>query len=128
MGDFNDILASSEHSEFGSLATPPSGMSDFQRTVLHCQLSDMGFQGSLFNWCNKREEGIVCKKLDIMLINNVGLHRFTKAYVDFEPRACSDHMRSRIQIIQDEEKIKRPFKYVNAIGKLLEFLPMVENY
>lgn len=30
--------------------------------------------------------------------------------------------------MQDLEKIKRPFKYVNAIGKLPKFIPMVKEY
>ncbi|CAN6912881.1 unnamed protein product, partial [Brassica oleracea] len=45
-----------------------------------------------------------------------------------EESRCSDHMRCKIQLIQPKEKIQRPFKYVNAIGRLPNFLPMIHAY
>lgn len=128
MGDFNEILDCGEHSVVDRSVRWLSGMRDFQRLVLHCQLSDMGFQGPLFTWCNKREEGLVCKKFDRVLMNAEALHRFTNAYSVFAPGGCSDHMRCRIHLLLDAEKLKYPFKYVNAIGKLPKFLPMVKEY
>lgn len=128
MGDFNEILEGVEHSGFSNLASTPAGMKDFQQMVLNCQLSDMGYQGPVYTWCNKREEGLICKKLDRVLLNDVALFRFTNAYSIFEPGGCSDHMRCRIQVLQAKEKIKRPFKYVGAVGKLPSFLPLVKDY
>lgn len=46
----------------------------------------------------------------------------------FEPGGCSDQRRCRICPLQPSEKIWRPFTYVNAIGSLLNFLPMVKEY
>lgn len=128
MGDFNEILDSGEHSGVDNLVRWPIGMREFQRMVLHCNFSDMGYQGPLFTWCNKREEGLVCKKLDRVLVNDVALHRFANAYSVFAPGGCSDHMRCSIKLLPDTGKIRRPFKYVNAIGKLPKFLPMVKQY
>ena len=70
-----------------------TGMRDFQRLVLQCQLTDMAYQGPKYTWCNKREDGIICKKLDRVLLNEEALHRFSNAYSIFEPGGCSDHMR-----------------------------------
>jgi len=128
MGDFNEILEGEESSEFLNMGRVSGGMRDFQRAVLHCRLSDMGYQGPLYTWCNKREEGIICKKLDRVLMNDVALLRFSSAYSVFEPGGCSDHMRCKIQIWPPNEKIRRPFKYVNVIGNLPAFLPMVKKY
>lgn len=128
MVDFNEILEGDEHSGFSNLASLPNGMKDFQKMILHCHLSDMGYQGPMFTWCNKREERLICKKLDRVLLNDVALHRFTSAYSVFEPGGCSDHMRCKIQVLQPKKKIKSPFKYVNAIGKFPNFLPMVKDY
>lgn len=100
MGDFNEILDGREHSGVDSLVRWPSGMRDFQKTVL----------------------------LDRVLMNDVALHRFNNAYSKFDPGGCYDHMRCKIQLLPDSEKIRRPFKYVNAIGKLPNFLPMVKEY
>ena len=38
---------------------------------------------------------------------------------------CSDHLRCKIQLFPPEEKLRKPFKYVNAIGRLEGFLPLV---
>ncbi|KAF8115343.1 hypothetical protein N665_0028s0005, partial [Sinapis alba] len=53
---------------------------------------------------------------------------FTNTYSVFAPGGCSDHLRCRIQLQKASKKIKRPFKYVNAIGSLPNFLPMVKQY
>lgn len=125
MGNFNEIL---EGSGFGNTGRISSGMRYFERAVLHCQLADMSYQGQKFTWCNKKEEGVICKKLDRVLLNNVALLRFTNAYSVFYPGDCSDHMHCKIQIWAPSEKIRRPFKFVNAISNLLSFLPMVKEY
>ena len=127
MGDFNEILEGEESTRFTRLGRPPSGMRDFQRMVLHCNLSDMGYQGPLHTWCNKRE-GVICKKLDIVLMNSTALNRFPNGFATFEPGGCSDHLRCKIQMLPPSEKIKRLFKYVNAIGSLPSFIPMIKEY
>lgn len=85
MGDFNEILDGDENSRFSSLERVPVCMRDVQRVMLHCHLSDLGYQGPLFTWSNKQDEGIICKKLDRVLMNDAALHRFSNAYSIFEP-------------------------------------------
>lgn len=103
-------------------------MREFQGTVLCCNFTDMGYQGPMFTWCNKREDGLICKKLDRVLGNDVAQWRFSSAYYVFEASGCSDHMRCTIQIFPPSEHLRRPFKYVNAIGKLESFLPLEEYW
>lgn len=110
MGDFNDILEGEESSGFSNLGRRPSGMRDFHRMVLLCDLSDMDYQGPLYTWCNKREEGVICKKLDRVLMNGAALNRFRNGFATFEPGGCSDHLRCKIQLKPPVEKIKKPFK------------------
>lgn len=128
MGDFNEILEGAESSSFITGRRIPNGMREFQSAVLSCQLTDMASQGPLHTWCNKREEGVICRKLDRVLMNEVALHRFSNAYTVFEPGGCSDHLRSSIQLLPRVEKIRRPFKYANVIGSLPEFLPLVQEF
>lgn len=77
---------------------------------------------------NKREDGVICKKLDRVLLNKEGLQRFSNAYAVFEAGGCLDHMRCKVQLFPPSEKVKRPFKYINVIGSLPDFLPMVQRY
>ena len=88
----------------------------------------MAYQGPLYTWCNKREEGVICKKLDRVLINEEALHRFRSAYVVFKPGGCSDHMRCKVHLFPPVEKIRKPFKYVNALRSIPGFLSMVQDY
>lgn len=64
IGDYNEILEGEEHSGFINLPRIPLGMRDFQDVARHCRLTDMSYQRPRFAWCNKREEGLICKKLD----------------------------------------------------------------
>ncbi|XP_056862259.1 uncharacterized protein LOC130509951 [Raphanus sativus] len=96
--------------------------------ALRCNLSDMGYQGPKYTWCNKREEGIICKKLDRVLWNDSAMQKLHGAYSVFEAGGFSDHLRCKIQFLPQKEKIRRPFKYVNTLGKLEAFLPMVKEY
>ena len=81
-------------------------MRDFQRLVLHFHLTDMSYQGLMYTWCNKKEEGVICKKLDRVLLNEDTLHRFNNAYSVFKPGECSDYMRCKVQLFPPSEKIR----------------------
>ena len=126
-GDFNEILSGSEHSvvdvHHGSL-----GMQDFQDTVKYCSLIDMSYQGPRFTWCNKRENGLICKKLDRTLMNEVWMRLFPQSYCVFEAGGCSDHQRCRIIIKTELMKPKKPFKFVNALSDMPEFIQRVESF
>ncbi|XP_033148588.1 uncharacterized protein LOC103869784 [Brassica rapa] len=128
MGDFNEILEGNESSRFVDTGRVPSGMRDFQSVVLQCHLVDMTYQGPQYTWFNKREVGVICKKLDRVLLNEEAVLRFQNAYSVFEPGGCSDHMRCNIQLLPKSEVIKRPFKYVNSMSSISSFLPMVKDY
>lgn len=125
-GDFNEILNIDEHS--GNKSSLPRGMSDFQDIVRHCSLTDMKSHGPLYTWCNKREEDLICKKIDRVLMSASWIASYPQSYCVFEPGGCSDHVRCRIQITTAKQNIRRPFKFTNAISSLLEFLPLLKEY
>ncbi|KAF8106337.1 hypothetical protein N665_0143s0008 [Sinapis alba] len=121
MGDYNKILEGEKHSSFEVSPRIPLGMRDFQEVVRHCGLTDMSYQGPRFTWCNKREEGLICKKLDRVLINEEWLHSWP-TYCVFESSGCSDHLRCRIQLNEEMVKKRKPFKFTNAMTKMYELL------
>lgn len=71
---------------------------------------------------------MICKKLDRVLMNGVALNMFPNGFATFEPGGCSDHLRCKIQLLPPVEKIRKPFKYVNVIGSLPNFIPMLREY
>lgn len=124
IGDYNEILDGEEHSGFEDTPRVPTGMRDFQDIANYCRLTDMSYHGPRFTWCNKREEGLICKKLDRVLVNEEWLHG-SRAYCVFEPGGCSDHLRCRIQFENEERRKRRPFKFTNVIAKMQEFKPLM---
>lgn len=88
----------------------------------------MGCKGPKFTWCNKREEGLICKKLDRFLVNEVRLHKRDTSYGVFEASGCSDHLRGRFHLQADAMGKRTPFKFTNAVTDSLDFLKMIEDY
>lgn len=126
MGDFNEILEGEVHSDYEDIPRVPPGMRDFQEVARYCSLTDMSYQGSKFTWRNKREDGLIYKKLDRVLVNEEWLHT-SKAYCVFESGWCSDHLRCRIHWDVEEKKKIRPFKFTNSISKMEEFIPLMRD-
>lgn len=126
-GDFNEILAGEEHSNHDHSPTVTRGMRDFQSLVMHCSMQDLAYNGPLYTWCNKRDVGLVCKKLDRVLVNEEWTEKFTQSYSVFEAGGCSDHLRGRVVIECDHRQIRRPFKFSNVLTTIPEFIPAIEN-
>lgn len=125
-GDFNEILDGLEHSvdtTYDSL-----GMREFKEAVEYCALLDMSYQGPRFTWCNKRDIGIICKKLDRVMMNEAWVRMFPQSYCVFEAGGCSDHQRCRMVFKTEVMKPRKPFKFVNALVDSPEFYSMVEGF
>ncbi|KAG7556371.1 hypothetical protein ISN44_As11g024100 [Arabidopsis suecica] len=127
-GDFNEIIDVVEHSNYVISPSVTTGMRDFQDVIRYCSLLDMTTHGPSFTWCNKREEGLICKKLDRVIVNDSWLLTYPQSHCVFEAGGCSDHMRCRIQIKDAITKPRRPFKFTNALAKLPGFLPMIQDF
>jgi len=127
-GDFNEILEAEEHSLYGVRSTVSQGMYEFQDAVQRCKLLDLAAHGPQFTWTNKREEGLISKKLDRALTNDHWLSSFPQSYSVFEGGGCSDHLRCRIQLRSALTRPKRPFKFVNAVAELEGFKLLMEDH
>lgn len=128
MGDFNETLEGDEHSNYQEVDIMTGGMREFEDVVQYCHFTDMGYQEPKFTWCNRRNEGIICKKLDRILVNEAWLHKRTQAYSIFEAGGCSDHLRGRFHHKPEAVGKHRPFKFTNAVAEMPEFLKTVSDY
>lgn len=128
MGDFNEILDGEEHSRFEDTPFIPQGMREFQTTVQYCSFADMSYNGPLYTWNNKREEGLVSKKLDRVLVNEEWNRKFPMSYSVFEAGGCSDHLRCKFKLGVDLPRPRGPFKFSNVIIALPEVLPTIQDY
>lgn len=78
LGDFNETLASSEHSRALDYRTDQVGIRHFQEAITACSVLDMPYTGALFTWWNKRHEDPIGKKLDRALVNQEWLIRYSQ--------------------------------------------------
>ncbi|XP_041027305.1 uncharacterized protein LOC121267465 [Juglans microcarpa x Juglans regia] len=119
MGDFNEIMFQDEY--FGSNTRPFKQMEEFRLALSDCGLMDIGFGGSKFTWCNKREgfEFTKCG-LDRALVNDEWLNLFYSNQVLVLPGQCSDHNPLFINCFNSAQ-VKAPkhkiFRYEVAWGK-----------
>lgn len=75
-GDFNEILDEEEHSGNEDMSLVSNGMREFQSMANYCSLIDMSYQGPKLTWSNKRDNDLICKKLDRTLMNDSWLQKF----------------------------------------------------
>jgi len=117
-GDFNEILNMDKHSQLENQPVVTSRMRDFQDVIQYCTLSDMDSHGPLFTWSNKRDHGLIMKKLDRVLMNDVWLQNYPMSYSVFEAGGFFNHLRCKINLTtvnEERGRERRPFNFVNAI-------------
>lgn len=112
--------------EVSPMVTPR--MRHFGEVVKYCFLMDLGSHGPHFTQCNKRSEVLISKKIDRVQFNDHWLAAYPQSYEVFESGGCSAHLRCHINHHSELSYPKRPFKFVNAITDLEEFLPSVRKY
>lgn len=89
-GDFNEILDHNEKQ--GGQRGHRKGMEDFRKTVLDCQLLDLGTKGEFLTWERGRsKETRIRKRLDRYLCTGDWYSKFDKVEVVSLTRMASDH-------------------------------------
>ncbi|XP_062152034.1 uncharacterized protein LOC133860439 [Alnus glutinosa] len=88
--DFNEILDQSEKQ--GAALRRISQINQFRRALEDCDLSDLGFSGPRYTWCNnKRDDNFPQERLDRAVANTEWCSRFNYVRVQVLEAICSDH-------------------------------------
>ncbi|KAL0447807.1 UNVERIFIED_CONTAM: hypothetical protein Slati_1908600 [Sesamum latifolium] len=96
-GDFNEIMCQEEKS--GKIMRPWRHIEAFRECMTDCNLTDLGFQGHLFTWCNMREPPkTVNARLDRPVATPDWRLRFPHACVTHLPRRGLDHCPLLLQL------------------------------
>lgn len=91
MGDFNQILRSSHHSDYPSSSIDTHGMSDFGFALQDSNLFEAPTKGLPFTWWNHHVIDPVSKRIDHALINEHWASSFPHSYAEFLEPDKSDH-------------------------------------
>ncbi|XP_042964722.1 uncharacterized protein LOC122298944 [Carya illinoinensis] len=103
MGDFNELLSNEE--KYGAAERPFSQMESFREALDECELSDLGFFGSRFTWCNKREgRAFIKERLDRAFGNSSWPNLFESSIVQVLPVLTSDHAPLLIHCFNSQEE------------------------
>ncbi|KAK8648745.1 hypothetical protein V6N13_129488 [Hibiscus sabdariffa] len=90
-GDFNITFSPQESSDYNGSQRITGAMQEFLDCKDELDVVDHSYTGSLFTWCNCREEGLLSRKLDRILVNQSWFTKFPSALVVFRLPDCSDH-------------------------------------
>lgn len=91
IGDFNVVHSMHERSDWFDGMAISRGVQEFRNCLTIVGLTDLPSNGLFFTWSNKKVEGFVAKKLDMILVNSYWLQSFPDMNASFLAPEFSDH-------------------------------------
>ncbi|XP_019257607.1 PREDICTED: uncharacterized protein LOC109235809 [Nicotiana attenuata] len=111
-GDFNVIW--DEEEKFGGLPVSLNEVDEYRHCINTCNLTDLGFKGSIFTWWNGRaEEDWIFKRLDRCFANMEFQQLFPGLEVTHLPKIGSDRCPIYLKFDIEATPIKKPFRFLN---------------
>ncbi|XP_070025625.1 uncharacterized protein [Nicotiana sylvestris] len=93
-----------------------------------CGLSDQGFVGSRFTWCNNRRPSErIWKRLDRVFVNDQWTQRFQSCIVKHVVRTDSNHRPLLMKCHSDQKEFIRYFRFLNFWTEQTDFLEVVQD-
>ncbi|KAG7559114.1 Alpha/Beta hydrolase fold [Arabidopsis thaliana x Arabidopsis arenosa] len=125
VGDFNQILRTSQHSEYLYQVVDSSGIDDFNFALQDAELFEAQSKGLPFSWWNSQEDSPSAKKIDHALINQSWASLFPDSYADFLEPLQSDHAACFFHVPSMHRSVRKPFKFFQHVMEHPEFLDSV---
>ncbi|XP_060201759.1 uncharacterized protein LOC132630196 [Lycium barbarum] len=125
-GDFNVIT--DEEEKYGGLPVSLNEVEDFRHCIQSCNLTDLGYKGSVFTWWNGRgEDDCVFKRLDRCLGNFELQQLFPGLEINHLIKCGSDHSPLLLECKQEVQQFKKHFKFLNFWTKHDTFIDVVKE-
>ncbi|KAG2255716.1 hypothetical protein Bca52824_075010 [Brassica carinata] len=115
IGDFNQIIRSSQHSNSLDLDVDISGMDDMVLAMQEAEIFEAQHKGLPFTWWNNQDANPISKKIDHALINQAWAQSFSEAYAEFLEPLQSDHAPCLFHVPSMQRRAPKPFKFFNHI-------------
>ncbi|XP_060211977.1 uncharacterized protein LOC132639556 [Lycium barbarum] len=125
-GDFNVIC--DEEEKYGGLPVSLNEVEDFRHCINTCNLTDLGYKGSVFTWWNGRGfEDCVFKRLDRCLGNIEFQQLFPGLQITHLIKQGSDHSPLFIECKDQVPKVRKSFKFLKIWAKHETFMDIVKE-
>ncbi|KAG5608464.1 hypothetical protein H5410_019745 [Solanum commersonii] len=125
--DFNVITNDEE--KLGGRPVTESEVRDFNHCISVCNLEDKGFKGSKYTWWNGRTyDACIFKRLDRIFCNDQLQNIFPVLKVEQLTRSGSDHTPLSITFKTTNEKVYKPFRFLNLWLREESFIEVVRNH
>ncbi|XP_027069890.2 uncharacterized protein [Coffea arabica] len=126
VGDFNVVTNTEE--KRGGLPFRPSEGSDFLNFMALAGVSDAGFSGSRFTWCNNRSgTARIWKRLDRLLLCGSAMELPYQFMVQHLGRDPSDHAPLLLSVDTRLDNKPKPFRFLNIWTTHPDFLGVIKD-
>ncbi|XP_059310169.1 uncharacterized protein LOC132061351 [Lycium ferocissimum] len=123
-GDFNVIT--DEHEKYGGQPVSLNEVEDFRHCINTCNLTDLGYKGSVYTWWNGRGVGnCIFKRLDRCLGNFEFQQLFPGLEITHLIKNGSDHSPLLLECKEKAVQIRKSFRFLNFWVKHETFLDVV---
>ncbi|KAG7541208.1 Reverse transcriptase zinc-binding domain [Arabidopsis thaliana x Arabidopsis arenosa] len=127
VGDFNQILRLSHHSEYLTQDVDSSGMDDFNLALQDSELFEAQAKGLPYTWWNNQEDSPASKKIDHALINQAWATAFPESFADFMEPIQSDHAACFFHVPSMRRSVRKPFKFFQHVADHPEYHDSVSH-
>ncbi|KAL0899287.1 hypothetical protein Bca101_083248 [Brassica carinata] len=122
IGDFNQILNTSEHYSIQDFASPVRGMEDLMSFLDANGLTDLSCRGTYHAWTNCKPEDPILRKLDRAVVNPAWNLQFPDSLAIFDPPGDSGHSLFLITFNPVSNSRKKSFKYFSFVSTHSDFM------
>ncbi|KAG5408313.1 hypothetical protein IGI04_004632 [Brassica rapa subsp. trilocularis] len=115
LGDFNQMLRSSHHSNHLSARTDESGMEEANLGLQDAQLFEAQAKGLPFTWRNCQDDNPISTRIDHAFINQTWSSSFPDSFADFLDPSQSDHAPCLFRMPAIRRQVIKPFKFFHHV-------------
>ncbi|KAH0915919.1 hypothetical protein HID58_030365, partial [Brassica napus] len=115
LGDFNQMLRSSHHSNHLSARTDESGMEEANLGLQDAQLFEAQAKGLPFTWRNCQDDNPISTRIDHAFINQAWSSSFPDSFADFLDPSQSDHAPCLFRMPAIRRQVIKPFKFFHHV-------------
>ncbi|KAG5383407.1 hypothetical protein IGI04_034877, partial [Brassica rapa subsp. trilocularis] len=127
VGDFNQILRVSHHSNHISGRVDTSGIEEINLSLQDAELFEAQVKGLPFTWTNNQEDNPISTRIDHAFINQHWSSSFPDSYAEFLEPSQSDHAPCLFHLPSYRRWVCKPFKFFPHVIDHPEYSQLVSS-